>query len=111
MDRFFNETRIKRVMSGAMTRDEMQKFSRKFLCQLFKKTGGNLHMSVRPVELVYESVTIGAYERPSLAVTIASHLSYYLLEQGLIQRGYLADDVRLTQKGLQRCIETCHDLY
>lgn len=94
-----------------MSREEKQKFSRKFLCQIFKRTGGNLDTSVRPMDLVFESVTIGAYERPSLAVTIATQLSYYLLEQGLIQEGYLAGEIRLTQKGLQRCIETCRDLY
>jgi hypothetical protein len=98
-------------MSGLMTKDELNRFSTRFLCQLFKKTGGNLDMSMRSAELVFESVTVGAYERPSLAASIGNHISRHLLEQGLIRRGYLADEVRLTEEGLQKCIETCHDLY
>ena len=98
-------------MSGIMTKDELHKFSTKFLCQLFKKTGGNLDMSMGSAELVFESVTVGAYERPSLAANIGNHISHYLLSQGLIRRGYLANEVRLTREGLQKCIETCRDLY
>lgn len=98
-------------MSEIMTKDELHKFSTKFLCQLFKKTGGNLDMSMRSTELVFESVTVGAYERPSLAASIGNHISYHLLKQGLIRKGYLADEVRLTKEGLQKCIETCRDLY
>ncbi|MGC1135853.1 MAG: hypothetical protein WA941_23715 [Nitrososphaeraceae archaeon] len=94
-----------------MTKDELHKFSTKFLCQLFKKTGGNLDMSMRSAELVFESVTVGAYERPSLAASIGNHISHHLLKQGLIRNGYLADEVRLTKEGLQKCIETCRDLY
>jgi hypothetical protein len=98
-------------MSAIMTKDELHKFSVKFLCQLFRKTGGNLDMSIRSAELVFESVTVGAYERPSLAASIGNHISHHLLKQGLIRKGYLADEVRLTREGLQKCIETCRDLY
>jgi len=97
-------------MSGIMTKEELQRFSIKFLCQLFKKTGGNLDMSMRSAELVFESITVGAYERPSLAVIIGDHISHNLLEQGLVQKGYLAGEVRLTKEGLHKCIETCRDL-
>ena len=97
-------------MSGIMTKNELQRFSAKFLCQLFKKTGGNLDMSLGSAELVFESVTVGAFERPSLAASIGNHISHHLLKQGLIQKGYLADEVRLTREGLQKCIETCRDL-
>ena len=68
-------------------------------------------MSVGSAELVFESVTVGAYERPSLAASIGNHISHHLLSQGLIRNGYLPDEVRLTREGLQKCIETCRDLY
>ena len=53
-------------MGGLFTYDELQRYSKKFLCSLYRRSHGNLNNSESSNEIFFKNVRPEAYERPSL---------------------------------------------
>jgi hypothetical protein len=93
-------------MQGVFTSDELQRYSRKFLCGLYKMAHGNLNNSVRGFDIFFKNVSPEAYERPSLGYQAANEIVLDLVRKGFIERE-TAEYIRLTQQGLDKCKEDC----
>ena len=93
-------------MQGIFTSDELQRYSKKFLCGLYKMAHGNLNNSVRGFDIFFKNVSPEAYERPSFGYQAANEIVLDLVRKGLIE-GETAEYIRLTQQGLDKCKEDC----
>lgn len=93
-------------MQGVFTQEELQRYSLKFLCGLYKTTVGNLDQSANGVDIFFKSVSSGAYERPSLGFGATSEIVGELVRNGLIEARGIGE-IRLTSKGLGKCRQDC----
>jgi hypothetical protein len=93
-------------MQGIFTSDELQRYSKKFLCGLYKMAHGNLNNSVRGFDIFFKNVSPEAYERPSFGYQAANEIVLDLVRKGFIERE-TAEYIRLTQQGLDKCKEDC----
>jgi hypothetical protein len=93
-------------MQGIFTSDELQRYSKKFLCGLYRMAHGNLNNSVRGLDIFFKNVSPEAYERPSFGYQAVNELVLDLVRKGFIERE-TAEYIRLTQKGLDKCKEDC----
>jgi hypothetical protein len=93
-------------MQGVFTSDELQRYSKKFLCGLYKMAHGNLNNSVRGFDIFFKNVSPEAYERPSFGYQAVNELVLDLVRKGFIERE-TAEYIRLTQQGLDKCKEDC----
>ena len=94
-------------MEGLFTYDELQRFSKKFLCSLYRKSHGYLSDSESSNEIFFKNVRAEAYERPSLGFEAARQIVIYLLQEGFISQ-VTPYYVRLTESGLEKCKEECY---
>jgi hypothetical protein len=94
------------TMRGVFTSDELQRYSKKFLCGLYKMAHGNLNNSVRGFDIFFKNVSPEAYERPSFGYQATNELVLDLERKGFIERE-TAEYIRLTQQGLDKCKEDC----
>ena len=88
-------------MGGLFTNDELQRYSKKFLCSLYRRSHGNLNNSESSNEIFFKNVRPEAYERPSLGFEAARLIVLYLLQDTPYY-------VRLTESGLEKCKKECH---
>jgi hypothetical protein len=93
-------------MQGIFTSEELLRYSKKFLCGLYRTAHGNLNNSVKGFDVFFKNVSPEAYERPSFGYQATSEIIQELTQKGLIERDTL-EYVRLTQKGLDKCKEDC----
>jgi hypothetical protein len=93
-------------MQGVFTSDELQRYSKKFLCGLYRMAHGNLNNSVRGLDIFFKNVSPEAFERPSFGYQATNELVLDLVRKGLIERE-TAEYIRLTQKGIDKCKEDC----
>ena len=93
-------------MQGVFTSDELQRYSKKFLCGLYRMAHGNLNNSVRGIDIFFKNVSPEAYERPSFGYQATNELVLDLVRKGLVERE-TAEYVRLTQQGVDKCKEDC----
>jgi hypothetical protein len=93
-------------MRGVFTSDELQRYSKKFLCGLYRMAHGNLNNSVRGLDIFFKNVSPEAFERPSFGYQATNELVLDLVRKGLIERE-TAEYIRLTQKGIDKCKEDC----
>jgi hypothetical protein len=94
-------------MEGLFTYDELQRYSKKFLCSLFRRSHGNLNNSESSNEIFFKNVRPEAYERPSLGFEAARQIVLHLLQEGFISQD-TPYYVRLTESGLEKCKEECY---
>jgi hypothetical protein len=93
-------------MQGVFTSDELQRYSKKFLCGLYRMAHGNLNNSVRGFDIFFKYVSPEAFERPSFGYQATNELVLDLVRKGLIERE-TAEYIRLTQQGIVKCKEDC----
>lgn len=93
-------------MSSLLTRDELERYSRKFICFLYETTSGDLNKSHKAIDIFFRAVSTGAYERPSYGLQAVNEIVRKLKAEGLIEIIY-ANDVRLTSSGLEKCRKDC----
>jgi hypothetical protein len=96
-----------RHMQGIFTSEELQRYSKKFLCGLYIMANGNLNNSIKGVDVFFKNVSTDAYERPSFGYQATNEIIQDLVQKGFIERDTL-EYIRLTQKGLDKCKEDCH---
>jgi hypothetical protein len=94
-------------MQGVFTSNELQRYSKKFLCGLYRMAHGNLNNSVRGLDIFFKNVSPEAFERPSFGYQATNELVLDLVRKGLIERE-TAEYIRLTQKGIDKCKEDCN---
>ena len=94
-------------MQGIFTSEELQRYSKKFLCCLYRMAYGNLNNSVKGFDIFFKNVSPEAYERPSFGYQATNEIILNLVQKGFIERD-TAEYIRLTQKGLDICKEDCH---
>lgn len=93
-------------MQSVFTSDELQRYSKKFLCGLYRMAHGNLNNSVRGFDIFFKNVSPEAFERPSFGYQATNELVLDLVRKGLVERE-TAEYVRLTQQGLDKCKKDC----
>ena len=93
-------------LQGIFTSEELQRYSKKFLCGLYVMVHGNLNNSMKAFDVYFKNVSPEAYERPSLGYQATNEIVQNLIQKGFIERDTL-EDIKLTQKGLDRCKEDC----
>jgi hypothetical protein len=93
-------------MQGVFTSDELQRYSKKFLCGLYRMAHGNLNNSIRGFDIFFKNISPEAYERPSFGYQAINELVLDLERKGFIERE-TAGYIRLTQQGLDKCKEDC----
>ena len=102
----YQQQTCKPHMQGVFTREELDRYSLNFLCGLYKTTVGNLNQAARGVDILFKSVTAGAYERPALAFEATNEIVMELLRKGFIE-AHSIEQIRLTSKGLDKCRQDC----
>ena len=93
-------------MQGIFTSEELLRYSKKFLCSLYRMTYGNPNNSVKGFDVFFKNVSPEAYERQSFGYQATSEIIQELAQKGLIERD-TPEYIRLTQKGLDKCKEDC----
>ncbi len=93
-------------MQGIFTSEELQRYSKKFLCGMYIMAHGNVNNSIKALDVFLENVSPAAYERPSYGYQATNEIVQDLIQKRFIERDRL-EYVRLTQKGLDRCKEDC----
>jgi hypothetical protein len=99
--------RIAIQLQGIFTREELQRYSKKFLCGLHIMSHGNLNNSVKAFDVFFKNVSPEAYERPSFGYQATNEIVQNLVQNELIERDGI-EFVKLTQKGLDKCKEDCY---
>jgi hypothetical protein len=89
------------------TSEEMQRYSKKFLCGMYIMAHGNVNNNIKALDVFFENVSPAAYERPSYGYQATNEIVQDLIQKGYIERNTL-EYIRLTQKGLDKCKEDCH---
>ncbi len=93
-------------MGGIFTTDELQRYSKKFLCGLYGMSHGNMNNTVRSIDIFFRNVSTEAYERPSLGFQATNEIVQHLIHEGFIEQD-TRYDVKLTLSGLHKCKEEC----
>jgi hypothetical protein len=94
-------------LQGMFTSEEMQRYSKKFLCGMYIMAHGNVNNNIKALDVFFENVSPAAYERPSYGYQATNEIVQDLIQKGFIERNTL-EYIRLTQKGLDKCKEDCH---
>ena len=93
-------------MSSLFTRDELERYSRKFICFLYETTSGDLNRSHKAIDIFFQAVITGAYERPTYGYQATNEIVRKLKTEGLIEL-VSTSNVRLTSNGLEKCKKDC----
>jgi hypothetical protein len=93
-------------LQGIYTYEELERYSKKFLCGMYKMAHGNINNSTKAFDVFFENVSPGAYERPSYGYQATNEIVQALIRKGFIERD-IPEYIRLTQKGLDKCKEDC----
>jgi hypothetical protein len=94
------------MSAGIFTSEELLRYSKKFLCGLYRMAHGNLYNSVKGFDVFFKNVSPEAYERPSFGYQATDEIIQKLAHKGLIERD-TQEYIRLTQRGLDKCKEDC----
>jgi hypothetical protein len=94
-------------MQGIFTQEELERYSLKFLCGLYKTTSGNLNHGAKSIDIFFKAVSTEAYERPSFGYQAANEIVNDLIQKGLIESQNIEQEIKLTSKGLDKCREDC----
>ncbi|HZA07689.1 MAG TPA: hypothetical protein VE619_08300 [Nitrososphaeraceae archaeon] len=94
-------------MEGIFTAEELQRYSKKFLCGLYTMAHGNLTNSMKAIDIFFKNVSAEAYERPSFGYRATNEIVQSLVQRGFIERDTI-EYIKLTAKGLDKCREDCH---
>jgi hypothetical protein len=97
---------IRFQMRGIFTSEELQRYSKKFLCGMYKMALGNVNNSIKAFDVFFKNVSAGAYERPSYGYQATNEIVQDLIQKGFVERDSL-EYIRLTQKGLDKCKGEC----
>jgi hypothetical protein len=89
------------------TREELQRYSKKFLCGLYIMAHGNMNNSMRAFDVFFKNVSPEAYERPSFGYQATNEIVQNLIQEGFIERDTV-ELIKLTYKALDKCREDCH---
>jgi hypothetical protein len=92
---------------GLFTKEELRRYSEKFLCGLYGQTGGSLDRSANSLDIYIKNISYGAYERPQYGYQATQAILRVLKDQGLVQTWNSDQEVRLTSSGLDTCRELC----
>lgn len=94
-------------MQGIFTSEELQSYSKKFLCGLYIMAHGNANNSVKAIDVFFKNVSPEAYERPSYGYQATNEIVQHLIQKGFAERDTI-ELIKLTQKGLDKCKEECY---
>ena len=94
-------------MQGMFTREELEKYSLKFLCGLYKMTSGNLNHSAKSIDIFFKTVSMEVYERPTFGFQATNEIVKELIHKGFIKAENVGQEIRLTSKDLDKCRENC----
>jgi hypothetical protein len=97
---------IRFLLQGIFTSEELQRYSKRFLCGLYVMAHGNLNNSMKAFDVFFKNVSPEAYERPSFGYQATNEIVQALVHKGLVERDTL-EYIKLTQKGLDKCKEDC----
>jgi hypothetical protein len=97
---------IRFLLQGIFTSEELQRYSKRFLCGLYIMAHGNLNNSMKAFDVFFKNVSPEAYERPSFGYQATNEIVQALVQKGLVERDTL-EYIKLTQKGLDKCREDC----
>jgi hypothetical protein len=73
---------------------------------LYDTTSGDLNKSHKAIDIFFQAISTGAYERPSYGYQAANEIVRNLTTEGLVEI-ISTSDVRLTSKGLEKCKKDC----
>jgi hypothetical protein len=93
-------------MSSLFTRDELERYSKKFICFLYESTSGDLNKGHKAIDIFFQAISTGAYERPSYGYQATNEIVRNLTAEGLVEI-ISTSDVRLTSNGLEKCKKEC----
>ena len=93
-------------MSSLFTGEELERYSRKFICFLYETTSGDLNRSHKAIDIFFQAVSTGAYERPTYGYQATNEIVRKLKNEGLIEL-VSSSSVRLTSNGLEKCKKDC----
>jgi hypothetical protein len=88
------------------TREEIQRYSKKFLWGIYIMAHGDMNNSVRAFEVFFKNISPEAYERPSFGYQATNEIVQNLAQNGYVER-HTIELIKLTQKGLDKCKEDC----
>ncbi len=89
------------------TKEELRRYTEKFLCGLYGQTYGSLERSANSLDIFNKNISYGAYERPQFGYQATQAILRELKDQGLVQTWNLDQEVRLTSSGLDKCRDIC----
>ena len=94
------------LLQGIFTSEELQRYSKRFLCGLYVMAHGNLNNSMKAFDVFFKNVSVEAYESPSFGYQATNEIVQALVQKGFIERDTL-EYIKLTAKGLDKCKEDC----
>ena len=71
-------------MSFILTKEELQRYSKKFLCGLYKMTHSDVNKRVKGIDIFFKHVSSVAYERPRVGFQPTN-----MIIQELIQKDFI----------------------
>ena len=77
-------------LQGIFTSEELQRYSKKFLCGLYIMSHGNPNNSIKAFDVFFKNVSPEAYERPSFGYQAINEIV-----KDLVQNGYIERDSRI----------------
>jgi hypothetical protein len=95
-------------LSFILTKEELQRYSKKFLCGLYKMTHSDVNKSVKGIDVFFKHVSSAAYERPIFGFQATNMIIQELIQKDFIIVGDIEGEVKLTLNGIAKCIEECH---
>ena len=92
---------------GLFAKEELRRYTEKFLCGLYRQIGGSLDHSANCMDIYIKNISYGTYERPQYGYQATQAILRELKDQGLVQTWNLDQEVRLTSSGLDKCRDMC----
>jgi RNase P subunit RPR2 len=71
-------------LQGIFTSEELQRYTKKFLCGLYIMAHGNLNNSMKAFDVFFKNVSTEAYERPSFGYQATNEIVQNLVQNGII---------------------------
>lgn len=91
-----------------LTKEELQRYSKKFLCGLCKMSHSNVNKSVKGIDVFFKYVSSGAYERPTFGFQATNEIIQELIQRNFVVLADKEGEVKLTLYGIDKCKEECH---
>lgn len=94
-------------MSLILTKEELKRYSKKFLCGLYKMSQNDVNKSIKGIEIFFKYVYSGAYERPTFGFQATNEIIQEPIQRNFIVIGEKKGEVKLTLYGIDKCKEEC----